>query len=62
MKELKPKKACGKDQIPAELIKALDSEMKEFLFSLIQEMYETGIVPNDFQESEMIIIPKKSKS
>uniref|UniRef100_A0A8D8TI87 Craniofacial development protein 2 n=1 Tax=Cacopsylla melanoneura TaxID=428564 RepID=A0A8D8TI87_9HEMI len=62
LKALKPKKACGKDQIPAELIKALDNEIKDLMFSMLQEMYETGIVPNDFQESEMVIIPKKSKS
>uniref|UniRef100_A0A8D8RFD8 Craniofacial development protein 2 n=1 Tax=Cacopsylla melanoneura TaxID=428564 RepID=A0A8D8RFD8_9HEMI len=62
LKALKPKKACGKDQIPAELIKALDNEIKDLMFSMLQEMYETGIIPNDFQESEMVIIPKKSKS
>uniref|UniRef100_A0A8D8YV05 Craniofacial development protein 2 n=1 Tax=Cacopsylla melanoneura TaxID=428564 RepID=A0A8D8YV05_9HEMI len=59
---LKSKKACGKDQIPAELIKALDMDMKDFMFSIIQESYDTGEMPNDFQDSEIVILPKKARS
>ncbi|KAI5741951.1 hypothetical protein M8J77_001464 [Diaphorina citri] len=59
---LKGKKACGKDQIPAELIKHLDEEMRNLMFLFIKEVYESGNVPQDFQESDMVIIPKKTKS
>ncbi|KAI5695434.1 hypothetical protein M8J75_016624 [Diaphorina citri] len=62
LNSLKPKKACGIDQLPAELIKALDEEMKDLMLELIREMYDTGAVPEDFNESEIVIIPKKAVS
>ncbi|KAI5720095.1 hypothetical protein M8J77_001812 [Diaphorina citri] len=62
LNSLKPKKACGIDQLSAELIKALDEEMKDLMLELIREMYDTGAVPEDFNESEIVIIPKKAVS
>lgn len=52
LKLLKDKKSCGLDEIPAELLKALDEEMKKVLFAIIEEIYESGVILNDFQKVE----------
>uniref|UniRef100_A0A8D8YBX5 Craniofacial development protein 2 n=1 Tax=Cacopsylla melanoneura TaxID=428564 RepID=A0A8D8YBX5_9HEMI len=62
MKRLKPRKACGIDEIPAELIQALDEEMKELLYMVTKEIYETGDIPEDFQESKIVMLPKKANT
>lgn len=62
LKHLKGKKACGKDEVPAELLKALDEELKEYMFNIVQEIYKKGEIPNDFKESRMVMLPKKVNS
>uniref|UniRef100_A0A8D9A7F9 Craniofacial development protein 2 n=2 Tax=Cacopsylla melanoneura TaxID=428564 RepID=A0A8D9A7F9_9HEMI len=62
LKQLKGKKAYGKDEVPAELLHALDEEMREVLYVIIKEIYEKGEVPEDFKESRMVMLPKKANS
>ncbi|KAI5715577.1 hypothetical protein M8J77_018806 [Diaphorina citri] len=62
LKRLKPKKACGIDEVPAELIQALDEGMMELLYLVTKEIYETGEIPQDFQVCKMVMLPKKIKS
>lgn len=62
LKRLKSRKACGVDEIPAELIQALDEEMKELMYMMTKEIYETGDIPEDFQECKMVMLPKKANS
>ena len=57
---MKNKKAPGPDSIPAELLKALGSAGKRELFEICNEIYICGEWPEDFLES--IIIPIKKKS
>ena len=60
MKEPKNKKATGPDYIPAELLKALGSAGKRELFEICNEIYIRGDWPEDFLESIIIPIQKKS--
>ncbi|XP_008482128.1 craniofacial development protein 2-like [Diaphorina citri] len=62
LRHLKGKKAYGKDEIPAELLHALDEEMKDVLYVIIKEMYEKGEIPEDFKQSRMVMLPKKTNS
>jgi len=60
LEELKNKKATGPDGIPAELLKALGSAGKRELFEIRTEMYIRREWPEDFLESIIIPIEKKS--
>jgi len=60
LKELKAKKAEGPDGIPEELSKSLESKGKRELFAICSQIYETSEWPNDFMESVIIRIEKKS--
>ncbi|KAL1448655.1 hypothetical protein WDU94_014027 [Cyamophila willieti] len=62
LKDLKARKAIGKDEIPAELLRALDVDMKNLLFEIIKDIYAKGDIPEDFKESKMVLLPKKAKS
>ena len=50
----------GPDSIPAELLKALGSAGKRELFEICNEIYICGEWPEDFLESIIIPIEKKS--
>ena len=60
LNELKSKKAYGVDSIPADLLQALEEEMKHTLYCLINNIYTTGKIP-DFKKSIMVMLAKKSK-
>jgi len=60
LNEFKQKKAYGVDNIPAELLQALDEEIKLTLHCLINNIYMAGKIP-DFKKSVMVMLPKKSK-
>uniref|UniRef100_A0A8D8R4I6 Craniofacial development protein 2 n=1 Tax=Cacopsylla melanoneura TaxID=428564 RepID=A0A8D8R4I6_9HEMI len=62
LKDLKAKKAIGKDEVTAELLKALPEDMKQLLFEITKDIYASGEVPEDFKESRIVLLPKKSKS
>ena len=60
VRHLKTGKTAGDDGIPAELVKSLDANGAEEINKLCQEMYETGIWPDDFTSVRMKPIPKKA--
>ena len=53
-------KAEGPDGIPGELLKSLASTDEQEYFAICNQMHETGAWPNDFVESVIIPIKKKS--
>jgi len=59
---LKSKKAYGVDNIPAELLQALDGETKHTLYCLINNICTTGKIPGKFKKNIIVMLPKKSKS
>ncbi|KAI5631681.1 reverse transcriptase (RNA-dependent DNA polymerase) domain-containing protein [Phthorimaea operculella] len=56
-------KAVGLDNLHIELIKYVVCEpLKDEIFSIIQEMYRSGQIPRDFQQSRIVTLPKKPKT
>jgi hypothetical protein len=58
-RELSDKKATGIDKTPTEIIKNLDEDTKNFLFKILNDAYENGVIPTDFTHSKTIKLPKK---
>ena len=58
---MKLNKAHRVDNIPRELLQALDEETKHTLYCLIYNIYTTGKIPDNFKKSKMVMLPKKSK-
>ena len=56
------KTTYGVNNIPAEILQALDEETKLTLYCLINNIYTIGKIPDDFKKSSMVKLPKKSKS
>lgn len=54
---MKRNKALGVDNIPIELIENSRETVNEELFKLVMEIYESGVIPEDFQKSIIIPIP-----
>ena len=59
IKDLGRGKATGDDNIPAEILKVLGNEGIKKLTELINNIYKTGIWPNDFLDVTMIALKKK---
>lgn len=62
IQKAKNKKACGPDEIPAELLKMLQANGKQYLLQMFNKIYETGIIPEDWLKSTFITLPKKSNA
>uniref|UniRef100_A0A8D8Z0H2 Craniofacial development protein 2 n=1 Tax=Cacopsylla melanoneura TaxID=428564 RepID=A0A8D8Z0H2_9HEMI len=62
LKDLKCKKAPGIDGIQAELLKECGDQTKHILYSIVQKIYDTGIMPTDFTQCIIIPIPKKARA
>lgn len=62
LKDLCDKKATGVDNIPAEILKNLDSNTEKLLFDVIKECYNKGTLPDDFVKSKTITLPKKGNA
>lgn len=62
LKDLCDKKATGVDNIPAEILKNLDSNTEKLLFDVIKECYNKGTLPEDFVKSKTITLPKKGNA
>ena len=56
-KQLKPRKACGVDQIPSEVFK--DPAMLRMLLPIFNEIYESKKVPKEWLTNKLIVLPKK---
>ncbi len=52
-------KAIGPDRIPVEIMKCLPPQSKKTLLRMINKMHRTGKIPEDFEISTFILIPKK---
>lgn len=59
LKVAKRNKAVGPDGIPVEMLKCLSQKSKEKLLQMLNKMYQTGEMPEDFQLSSFVPIPKK---
>lgn len=62
MKEIKKGKTPGVDEIPIELIIKSGEGIKKELFQILNLIYTTGELPEDFTRSIIIPIPKKAKA
>ena len=62
IKALPKEKACGKDNISAELLQCMGEEGLEIMTKLINKIYKSGIIPEDFRNSIFVPIPKVSKA
>ena len=59
IKELKNDKTEGYDDIPAEMLKSLDEKAMKEIIKICQEIYTSGIWPEDYLHSIMVPIKKK---
>ena len=59
---LKKGKAAGIDDIPAELLQYAGEGTHRKIFGMIRDIYELGVVPEDFCKSIVIPIPKRTKA
>ena len=61
IKHLKESKAPGEDGITGEQLKVLDEESLKILTDILNDIYNTGVIPNDLKQSAFVKIPKKPK-
>ena len=55
-------KSPGEDEIPAELLQALGTSGKEEITTLINDIYQTGVIPKDFTSGIFVALPKVNKA
>ena len=61
--QLNPRKACGRDEIPAHVLKELASSVTTWISFIFQQSYDTGAAPSDWTKALLTAIHKKdSKS
>ena len=56
IKRAKNRKACGTDGIPAEMIICFNKEGKRKLLNLLNRIYRTGELSDDFKTSVYLLI------
>jgi len=62
IKELPKKKACSEDNISAELLQCMGEEGLETISRLINMIYKSGYIPEDFRKSIFVPTPKINKA
>jgi len=62
IKDLPKGKACGEDNIPAELLQSMGEKGLDIMTKLINKIYKSGYIPEDFRKSIFVPIPKVSKA
>src|SRR6267154_4188946 len=62
IKNLPKGKACSNDSISAELLQSMGEKGIEIMTNLINKIYKSGYIPEDFRKSIFIPIPKVSKA
>ncbi len=62
IKDLPKEKAYGDEHIPAELLQCLGEEGIEIISKLINKIYNSGCIPQDFCKSIFIPLPKIAKA
>jgi len=55
-------KATGEDNIPAELLQCVGENGMQIMTNLINKIYNSGCIPDDFRKSIFIPIPKTTKA
>ena len=59
LKDININKACGPDAIPGIVLKHCSSSISTPLSRLFKSIYDTGLVPNDWKEANVVPIHKK---
>ena len=59
LRTAKNRKAVGSDQIPVEILKKLTRKSKNILLKILNSIYRTCDIPEDFTISIVIPLPKK---
>jgi len=54
-------KAAGIDEIPGKLLQNASESIKDTMFHLMKDIYETGVIPKDFYGRRIVTLPKKNK-
>src|SRR5437867_561275 len=62
IRDLPKGKACGSDNISAELLQCMGERGVQIMTRLINEIYQSGHIPKDSRESIFVPIPKLSKA
>src|SRR5437867_1832385 len=62
IRDLPKGKACGSDNISAELLQCMGEKGIQITTRLINKIYKSGYIPEDFRESIFVPIPKVSKA
>src|SRR3989442_13303314 len=62
IRDLPKGKACGSDNISAELLQCMREKGIQIMTRLINKIYKLGDIPEDFRESIFVPIPKVSKA
>ena len=62
LNRMKDRKAPGPDGITVECLKALNNESVCILTKLCNQIYRSGIFPEDLKKSVFVTIPKKPKA
>lgn len=62
IQEIQKNKSTGADNIPIEFIQQLDVQGIKIITELMNKIYETGQIPEDFLESIFIPLPKIQKA
>src|SRR5688572_6748102 len=62
IKELPKGKACGSDNIAAELLQSMGEKGMEVMARLINKIYKSGQIPEDFRKSIFVPVPKINRA
>src|SRR3989442_15066679 len=62
IKNLPKGKACGSDNISAELLQGMGEKGIEIMTSLINKIFRSGYIPEDFRNSIFVPFPKVSRA
>ena len=60
LRSLKRKKACGPDQITAELLQGAGPIGESVTVKLLQRIWQEGRVPKEMKQADIILLPKTS--
>ena len=61
IRNLKPGKSAGPDEIISEMLKHAHDSVIEFLIQLFNKLYDEGIFPTEWSKSIMVPIHKKGR-
>src|SRR5688572_2178289 len=62
IKKLPKGKVCGSDNIAAELLQSMGEKGMEIMSILINKIYKSGQIPEDFRESIVVPVPKVNRA